>query len=99
MIETKWASWVIQERTQHKRLISYNLLRNKALAISREHIIFQFLSSNCWIENFLERNGLSVKKITCIGQEDNTSIEDIRSTVIHQFEALNYKISLLRENE
>ncbi|KAI5152361.1 hypothetical protein ENBRE01_3223 [Enteropsectra breve] len=92
-IEAKLLAWVYDERNAHKRIISFEILRRKALSFATELHITSFKASNNWIVLFMKRNRLSSRKITSIGQEDHRPPGQIKSTVLNYFENLSHQLS------
>ncbi|KAI5153060.1 hypothetical protein ENBRE01_3124 [Enteropsectra breve] len=92
-LEIKLREWLYTERSVHKRIVTFNTLRRKALKFASDLNLTHFRASNCWLGLFMKRNGLSSRKITSIGQEDSRPIHEIRAAVQNYFEAMAYKLN------
>jgi len=90
-IEEELKVWLTTERKTNKRLVTYSTLREQAIKMAASLSINNFIGSNCWIENFMKRNGFSVRKITSVGQEDNRSIDETRVIIHNYFELFKLK--------
>lgn len=98
-LESELKQWVVDARTKNKKIITYSVLREKALAIALNLGIQDFSCSNFWLGRFIARNGFSCRKITSIGQENNRDPAVIKSNVLHYLETLSFKANILQENE
>ena len=84
------------ERIQNKRIVGYKRLKEKALSIANELKIQGFIVSDMWIYNFCRRHNLSSRRITHVGQQDNSSPlkkQKIAIDHLHQFEVLTGDLS------
>ncbi|KAI5152846.1 hypothetical protein ENBRE01_3057 [Enteropsectra breve] len=91
-LETKLKEWVTVERRVYKRLINYATIQRKIEEFELEDSAV-YPKSGRWINGFLKRNSLSVRQITHVGQEDN-STPDLKKTV-----ALNWLEKVNRYTE
>ena len=78
-------SWVLKERKENKRIISHRTLREKALSLGVEEVNEMFKASDNWINNFINKNNLSVRRITIGDQEDNMSLAEIKLILEYYF--------------
>jgi hypothetical protein len=99
LLEAEMVEWLFFERNERKSIITYNSIREKAIQIAEKFNYENFIATDGWIKKFLNRNGLSCRKITSVGQEDNRSQFEIRQTVLEYFSSLREKISNLSPSD
>ena len=67
-LEDQLKKWVIEERRIMKNGITLNDIKLKGTQIAKQNKIDKFTASNGWLEKFMKRNRLSVRRNTSIGQ-------------------------------
>lgn len=93
--EEKLYEWVVHNRTTDKRIITYKILKNKALEIAKELGDDNLVASSRWAELFMKRHKLSTRKITSVGQEDSRPKSEKKKIINEYFEELRYKLNKL----
>lgn len=70
-LEERLSEWIYSMRDEHKR-VSRNMIKKKALEIypSVSNGGKMFVASTGWLQRFLERNDLSLRRRTAVPQED-----------------------------
>ncbi|KAI5151008.1 hypothetical protein ENBRE01_1835 [Enteropsectra breve] len=92
-VKAKLLSWVHEERSTQKRIVTFDILCKEALHFAEEFNITFFEASNNWIVLFMKRDCLSSRKITSVGQEDHRPLSLIKATVMDYFETLSHQLT------
>jgi len=69
-VENQLCSWVKSERV-NKQNVSWRRLQLKAKDIAASLNVVGFVGSDKWVFNVLRRNGLAVRAVTHVAQQDN----------------------------
>jgi len=97
-IETELIKWVRDQRND-KLIVNYRRVRERAVAIANELHVIGFRCSDKWIFGFCRRHGITSRRLTHVGQEDNRGVAEKRQIVVEHLENVKLQTeSLLAKN-